>query len=129
MKTRIERAIINEEKIRKNEESYRQRREKTVYISGAITDEPRYQTIFRRAKQRLKTMGYRVFNPTALPQGLEYQSYLKIGKAIIEEVDTIYMLRGWERSEGAKVEYNHALEWGKEIIFELPEVWDAGATD
>lgn len=110
---------IDEEKVRENERLYRNRRRETVYISGAITDQPAYQTRFRRAKQRLKSLGYSVFNPTVMPGGLPYESYLKIGKAMIEEVDIVFMLSGWERSEGAKIEYNHAIEHGKVILFEM----------
>lgn len=120
MREEMKKATIDEEKMRAKEKAYHEQRDKTVYISGAITDEPRYKANFGRAKKFLKSLGYRVFNPTSMPSGMEYQSYLKIAKAIIEEVDVVYMLRGWERSEGAKVEYNHAIDHAKTIFFELP---------
>ena len=37
----------------------------------------------------------------------------------LRRADAIYMLKDWRKSEGAKIEYQKALEWGKQVIFEV----------
>lgn len=101
----------------KNIEIYRKIKKDVVYLSGAITHNPNYKTQFQHAQETLENLGYCVFNPTILPIGMRYMSYLKIAKSIIEEADVICMLEGWEKSAGANIEHRYAKEHQKEIIF------------
>jgi hypothetical protein len=43
-------------------------------------------------------------NPAMLPAGLEHAEYMDICLAMIRSADTIYLLHGWEQSEGAQAE-------------------------
>ena len=54
-----------------------------MYIAGAITGVENYKDLFAEAEQVLKRAGYETFNPTCLPPGMEYESYLRIGKQIM----------------------------------------------
>lgn len=102
--------------LEKNIEIYEKNRKTVVYIAGAITGEPEYKKIFKERQEFLESCGYVVFNPTILPLGLPYKSYINICKGIIKEVDCVYMIKGWERSYGATQEFLYAKKLKKEII-------------
>ena len=44
-----------------------------AYISGKITGNPQYRKKFLNAEMVLMNFGYKVLNPTLLPEGLEYE--------------------------------------------------------
>lgn len=111
----------NKKEIENNIELYKQNRKTVVYIAGPITKEQDYKAKFDKAEKILKQKGYSVFNPSVFPLGMEYESYIRICKVIIAEVDVIYMLTGWRKSEGAKIEHNHARQLGKEIKYQNTE--------
>lgn len=110
--------MFDECKFNRNVDLYKKNRKRTMYIAGAITGVENYKDLFAEAEQVLKRAGYETFNPTCLPPGMEYESYLRIGKQIIEEVDGIYMLENWEDSEGAKIEHEYAKKLGKFILLQ-----------
>ena len=92
-----------------------------VYIAGAMTGKLLYKPEFMRAERMLKALGHIVVNPAYLPEGLS--SYYEINKAMIDQCNAIYVLSGWENSEGTKKELEHckSLGWSVEdgnIIFE-----------
>lgn len=94
-----------------------------IYISGAITKigVDKAMTRFEDAESRLKDLGYEVINPcrtnATLPQ-LSHEDYMVTSIAMLSLCDTIFMLEGWEDSEGAKEELQYALEHGYTIIVE-----------
>lgn len=49
------------------------------------------------------------------------ETWLRGDLEILHRCDAIYMLRGWEQSEGAQEEHKLALREGKEIIYEVKE--------
>lgn len=98
-----------------NVEEYEQNRKITYYIAGPITGVKDYKNNFANAEEKLKSKGYSVFNPATFPVGMSYNSYIKICKSIIEEVDAVYMLKGWQDSAGASIERVYAESIGKRI--------------
>lgn len=75
----------------------------------------------RSAALKLWKQGYAVICPhsnTALFDGAADDSvWLKGYLEILKRCDAIYMLKGWEKSEGSRAEYHEAA--GKlEVIFE-----------
>lgn len=103
------------ERISKNIEEYNKRLKKVFYVSGPITGVEDFKKNFDKAEAMLVAKGYAVINPTLLPPGMKYESYIKICQSMVEEADTVYMLLGWEDSEGAKIEKAHAEKLGKLI--------------
>ena len=49
---------------------------------------------------------------------LEYETYLMIAFALIDDADEIYMIEGWERSAGANRELGYAIGKGKKVIYQ-----------
>ena len=93
------------------------------YISGKIGEEvPSPETLakFKEAEDVLKGKGFEVFNPTTSGLGAHAESLArKNGTTFYEEIllldlqelkkcDAIYMLRDWERSNGANLELDYA---------------------
>ncbi len=106
------------EKIIENIKEYDKMKKKSAYVAGAITGVEGYKEKFAAAKRELENQGYTVFNPAELPQGLKYESYIKICKAIVEEIDVVFMLDNWQSSIGAEEEHIHATKHGKTIIYQ-----------
>ena len=94
-----------------------------IYISGSITKIGvlKATAIFNNTELKLKEQGYEVINPCrtngTLPK-LDHDEYMVVSMAMLSLCDTIYMLKGWEDSDGAKEELQYALEHGYKIIVE-----------
>lgn len=94
-----------------------------IYISGAITKigVMKATAIFNNTELKLKEQGYEVVNPcrtnNTLPE-LDHDGYMAVSMAMLSLCDTIYMLKGWEDSDGAKEELQYAIEHGYTIIVE-----------
>ena len=93
-----------------------------IYISGAITGTNDFMERFQKAEEKLKEAGHMVYNPARansyMPDGTSYEEYMKVSFCLLDLADTIYMLKGWENSKGARRELEYAKEKGKAIIFE-----------
>lgn len=109
------------DRYQKNVKEYRKKRKTVIYIVGKITGDYNYRQKFKKAEVYLRELGFKVFTPANFPSGLEYKSYLKICKSIIEEVDYIYVLKDFKDSEGAKIEIKHAERINKRIIYQDAE--------
>ena len=76
-----------------------------IYIAGPITGLFDYRKNFKEAEQELIAKGHTVINPAYLPIGLK--DYMPICKAMIDQCDTVYFLKGWDVSIGALEEYEY----------------------
>ena len=90
-----------------------------VYISGPMTDIPReeYLAAFRQAEDLLRSKGYRrIVNPIRvwacrwpwLYKIIGYRLTLWYDIQLLKRCDQIHMIRGWQKSAGAKREYEEA---------------------
>ena len=81
---------------------------KRIYISGPITGKENFKSCFADAEKELISEGCEVINPArlndALPQ-LPYGAYMAACLALLPYASAIYMLKGWEQSEGAKMDF------------------------
>jgi len=79
-----------------------------VYISGPMTGIPDYnKRAFLMAEVVLRLHDYEVVNPWRLGEvpGWGHFDYMRRDLAALATCDAIYMLPGWLRSRGAKVEW------------------------
>lgn len=91
-----------------------------TYIAGPMTgidklNRPAFQAA---AEQLHRDLGRVVINPATLPDGLTQAEYMDICLAMIRSADTVYLLRGWEQSEGAMAEYHYAKKIGKQLEYQ-----------
>ena len=56
-----------------------------------------------------------------LPTNTTYQEYIKMSLCMLSMCDTIYMLKGWKDSKGAKLEHEYAKAHNYNIIYESEE--------
>ena len=93
-----------------------------IYISGKITGTDDYLQRFEAAENHLNNMNILdIVNPAKvnsyLPE-LSYSQYIKMSLCMLEMCDTIYMLKNWENSVGAKLEWEFAKANNYKIMYE-----------
>lgn len=89
-----------------------------IYIAGKINGLKDYKKYFNEAETKLKEDGHICMNPSILPEGFPYVTYMPICTAMIDQCDAIYMLNNWKDSKGAKVELEYAKVTGKIILYQ-----------
>ena len=94
-----------------------------VYISGPITGLP-YEEVekaFNEAEIRLKEQGYEVVNPlnNGLPRESTWNEHMRADLKLLLGCDVIYLLKGYQDSKGAMIEYDLARILHFDIIEQL----------
>ena len=91
-----------------------------IFISGKMSGEPNYnREKFNSAEKMLLEHGHAVMNPARLPDGFEYEDYMRICDVMLKCCDAIYCLKGWENSTGAAYERQEAIEHNMTIMEEV----------
>jgi len=98
---------------------------KLYYISGKITDVSREKERenlekFNIKDKELRSQGHVVFNPASHEvEGTTWEQYLAFDIIfIVNNKPTLYMMKGWEESRGARLEHETALLLNLDIIYE-----------
>lgn len=95
---------------------------KKIYISGQVTELPesRAREIFKNAELYLKIKCYEPVNPMELNHAgsTSWSDYMRMDIAALCQCASIYMLNGWDRSRGARLEFQIATELGLNVIFQ-----------
>lgn len=93
-----------------------------VYISGQISGLPRAQVVesFETVENLLILSGMEVISPVrnGLPAEAPWEDHMIVDIANLMACDSVYLLRNWENSRGARIEYNIAREMGKKIYLQ-----------
>ena len=100
----------------------------TVYIAGPMRGVPDHNhRAFNRAARELRGTGFSVVNPAEIGSAFGTPEKLDAEPALLKACmdfelerlrtcDAIYLLPGWERSEGALRELANALGYGLRVI-------------
>lgn len=93
-----------------------------IYLSGKIsgTDLDYVRRLFDKVAITLRALGHEVTNPlcNGLSETDPWEEHM--AKDIINLIDCegIYMLQGWEDSQGARIEHAVAKEIGLKVMYE-----------
>ena len=94
-----------------------------IYISGAITNNPNAKSQFDKAKETLLELNkaYYPISPMDLPHQHDQQwsSYMREDIKAMMNCQGIYLIKGWEKSQGAQLEFQLAQTLNFKIIYEL----------
>jgi hypothetical protein len=93
---------------------------KKIYISGPMTGLPDLNfPAFHAEAARLRALGYEVVNPAELnpdPANKTYQACLRDDLRAMLDCDTVALLPGYKKSEGAIIEMNVAQNIELQIL-------------
>ena len=88
-------------------------RKKVIYLSGPITDVPKYWEPFEQAEEDLIGLGYIPLSPAHLPEGMDKEQYTRIRFAMIDSADAVLFLKGIDSSDGVELENKYCKHIGK----------------
>ena len=91
---------------------------KKIYLSGKISGDPNFKEKFAQKARELTERGYQVFNPAVHPDMFTWEQFMELDLKALAHCDTIYLMKDWKDSRGAKIEYDEAVRLGKNIVFE-----------
>ena len=94
-----------------------------IYISGSITNDKKYKARFNTAEKKLVAKGHEVINPAVYiekEKNKVWLDYMIDALCVIknENPDAIYLLKGWQISDGANIERIVFRHDGKKIMTE-----------
>lgn len=91
-----------------------------IYIAGPITGVDGYEETFNNAEKELEDLGFIVCNPIkpGLVDGADYKYYIDRGLKMLMECDGIYLLKGFNKSKGALLEWHYAFVNGLTILMQ-----------
>lgn len=90
-----------------------------VYISGRITGNAKYKEQFEKAEKELNGWFDLVVNPTKeVAETTSYRNAMITDIQLLLKCTHIYMLRGWRRSRGARLERHIAKVLGLVIEYQ-----------
>lgn len=92
------------------------------YVSGPISgkDLDERRKAFKDAQVMLEAAGYDVVNPmeNGLPGESSTNQHMRRDIQLLTECNTVFMMDGWNHSQGCYTEFMVATAIGCEIIFE-----------
>lgn len=92
-----------------------------TYVSGRITglDMRDVSTAFEYACGFLRSEGLRPLTPLDIvPKGLTWKEYMQIDLRALRLCDSIYMMKGWRNSRGARIEHWFAKRIGMKVYYQ-----------
>lgn len=94
-----------------------------IYLSGPVTGTEDAKERFANAEKALLASGHEVINPLSIcecmPESTTWAEYMDITLAAMKRADAVYMMKGWERSHGATIEYHYAVGAGMTVYYDV----------
>lgn len=88
-----------------------------IYLAGKISGDNNYREKFKAAAKKIKEQGFTVMNPAVMPDGFEYEEYMKICFTMIDICQAVCLLPDWRESPGAIREKEKAKRSNKHIFY------------
>jgi nucleoside 2-deoxyribosyltransferase len=112
-------------------------RKRRVYISGPMTGMKQFNfPKFYEVERRLKAEGFKVVNPARLSKKImkrtqhpQRKDYYRRDLRELSKCDAIYLMDGWEKSEGASWEFFNATKLELDMMYETWEKLKIGIAD
>lgn len=79
-----------------------------IYLAGPIRGVPDYKERFEAVRRKIEEDKNIALDPSLLPECMEQADYMRISMAMIQSADAMLLLKGWENSEGARIEKAYA---------------------
>jgi hypothetical protein len=92
---------------------------KRLYVAGPMTGLPEFNfPAFHAAASKLRSLGFEVENPAENPEPScgSWLAYMRMAVVQVSKVDGLILLPGWEKSKGARVEFNLAVGLGLSVM-------------
>jgi hypothetical protein len=89
------------------------------YVAGPMTGLPEFNfPAFHAAAASLRARGFEVENPAENPEPAcgSWLAYMRMAVQQVSRVDGLVLLPGWEKSRGARVEFNLAVGLGLSVM-------------
>ena len=96
---------------------------KMIYVSGPVTKNKNAIEQFEDADKFIRKIGHIPLNPIRIdpPHPLKkdrWLYYMRKSVELLMKSDAIYLLSGWEKSSGAKIEFDLCVKLGIPVYFE-----------
>lgn len=106
-----------------------------IYIAGPITGTDDYIDRFVKAEVMICRKGHQPVNPlhigsliaTTGETAISYGHIMNICKALLGACDAIYLMPGWQRSNGARVEHAEAFNRGLKFYTSIDAIPETAA--
>lgn len=90
-----------------------------IFLSGAISSRlDTYRDDFNEVEEVLKDLGFNCYNPTVIPSDTEWSVAMEQTLRVLQHVDCVFVLQGWEQSIGTKTEISKAKTLNITVIYE-----------
>jgi hypothetical protein len=95
-----------------------------IFLSGPITGTPDYTSRFAMKEYELHKAGKWVINPAKVcaqiqpHEMFDHDAYLDVTLSMLKNCTTLYLMKGWDDSEGCLAELRYAITHGLTIEFE-----------
>jgi len=95
---------------------------KMVYVSGPVTRNENAIEQFEEADKFLRKIGHIPLNPIRIdaPHPLKmgkWLYYMRKSVELLVKSDALFLLDGWEKSDGARIEFDLCVKLGIPIYF------------
>ena len=106
-----------------------------IYIAGPISGTEDFEERFRKAETEICRKGHEPVNPLAIrlliattgETAISYGNIMNICKALLGACDAVYMMPGWQRSNGARIEHAEAINRGLKFYASIDAIPETAA--